>query len=442
MWTVQEIALNFKGVLNCGGVTLPWMNLVVAVDTLNIIKYKFGGWNSIVALQKYLTMQLLIENHPKGREIVNENNVRDDTTGIDNDFDVFRMFHYAREKKSFDPKDKIFALYAVLSEFGVKMPAPDYRKTLKDVYAESTLALIEHDQSLIVLHFVASPNRSKELPSWVPDFVDPIFQQQDPRFPLTRDRFGAGGPLEAEWESRLGGLQLLVRGKIIDRVMYRGQGLPFINAQELKVEEFLQLDHRGQLVASENLRTLQKSNQIFKEWCDMSQWSDTYPNGQTIKDALRTTILNDFPRCMNDYKCNAAFEPWLQYMSKPDEDAGPTNARPDASAQIALEFRRFTAFYTGPALPFHSLAMPFSSNKTFYRTEKGWFGTAPDFIPDSVQAGDVVATIRGMEMPVVLRPSDTIGGYQLISHCYMHGFMYGEAWDDGSEYGETGILLV
>lgn len=437
MWTVQEIVLNPFGILNCGGITLPWADVILAADVLDKIGYKYGGWQKVLALQKYLTVALAIKTYPQARDIINRNNLRDDIADIDIDFDVFRTFHYGREKEASDPKDKIYALHGILTEFGVNLPAPDYRKTLEEIYTEATLTLMEHDQSLVVLHFATSANRRKGLPSWVPDFTDQPFDEQDPRFPVTRSRFGAGGSMEAQWESRLTSLQLLMRGKMIDRVMYRGQGLPSIDPREVKLKELLRLDDSGQLVATESLRNLHKSIQVFQEWCDVAQWSDSYPNGQTTKDALRTALLNDFPRSMNDYTRNAAFEPWLQYMSKVAEDSSQ-----GASTQIATEFDLVTALFTGPGFPFYTLAMPFCANKTLYRTEKGWLGTAPDFTPDPIQAGDMIATIRGMEMPVVLRPSDATGGYRLISHCYVHGWMYGEGWDDGSEYRETGILLV
>lgn len=203
MWTVQEIVLNYKGLVNCGGVTLPWTDLLVAVDVLNRTGYQYGGWQTVLALHKYLALALMLHQYPQARDIINKNNLRDDIADIDNDFDIFRTFHYAREKKASDPKDKIYALQAVLDEFGVNLPAPDYRKSVREIYSEATLKLIEHDQSLVVLHFVSSHNRGVGFPSWVPDFTDPTFREDDPRFPLTRSRFGAGGPLEAQWESRL-----------------------------------------------------------------------------------------------------------------------------------------------------------------------------------------------------------------------------------------------
>jgi hypothetical protein len=443
MWTVQEIALNFKGLINCGGVTLPWTDLIVAVDVLGAIDYNFGGWNRVLQLQKYLAVSLLIETYPQGKRIINENNIRSGVSNIDNEFDIFRTFLYAREKQSSDPKDRIFALYAVLAELGVKLPLPDYRKTLAEIYADATLTLIEHDQSLVVLHFVTSANRRKDLPSWVPDFTDRVFDEGDTRFPITRARFGAGGSLESKWETRAGGSQLLVRGKVIDRVMYRGQRLPLIDPRDVNVSKLLHKDANGTLSLTDTFRNLRSAIQIFREWCDVSLWSASYPNGESIQDALRTTLLNDYPRSMNDAACMSAFAPWFQYMTKPEESDSQLHAGSENSpARIAAELKRFSTCFTGPGLPFHAVAMPFCSNKTFYRTEQGWFGTAPEFIPDPVQAGDVIMSIRGMAMPVILRPLVETGGYRLISHCYVHGFMYGEAWEEGANYRETSILIV
>jgi hypothetical protein len=59
-----------------------------------------------------------------------------------------------------------------------------------------------------------------------------------------------------------------------------------------------------------------------------------------------------------------------------------------------------------------------------FLTQKGYIGQARPV----VRVGDKVIIIQGCEVPYVFRP---LGGrqYSLISDCYVHGVMYGEAWD-------------
>lgn len=76
---------------------------------------------------------------------------------------------------------------------------------------------------------------------------------------------------------------------------------------------------------------------------------------------------------------------------------------------------------------YHSLAQFGSARKSFFRTDGGYFGTAPDMFPDSLQSGDVIALVAGLAMPVVLRKVES--GFHLVSHCYVHGMIYGDVWE-------------
>jgi hypothetical protein len=49
-------------------------------------------------------------------------------------------------------------------------------------------------------------------------------------------------------------------------------------------------------------------------------------------------------------------------------------------------------------------------------------------VPVGSQIGDKIVIIQGCEVPYLLRPSN-VDTYSVIGHCYVHGIMYGEAWD-------------
>jgi len=86
-------------------------------------------------------------------------------------------------------------------------------------------------------------------------------------------------------------------------------------------------------------------------------------------------------------------------------------------------------------------------NHRFFVTEKGYFGLGN---PDT-QAGDQVWILIGGKVPFVLRPvADNDGtssfdtSFRLVSDCYLHGIMDGEAMadDDGDESNEQYVFLV
>lgn len=42
--------------------------------------------------------------------------------------------------------------------------------------------------------------------------------------------------------------------------------------------------------------------------------------------------------------------------------------------------------------------------------------------------GDVIAIVGNLGMPLLRRPVE--GEYRLLTHVYVHGIMYGEAWPE------------
>jgi hypothetical protein len=81
-----------------------------------------------------------------------------------------------------------------------------------------------------------------------------------------------------------------------------------------------------------------------------------------------------------------------------------------------------------------------SRKKAFYVTQKKYFGTAPDRISVSIEKDDRIAILAGLNVPVVLRPRPD-GTYAFVSHCYLHGFMRGEAFDGDTEELQDIVLV-
>jgi hypothetical protein len=61
-------------------------------------------------------------------------------------------------------------------------------------------------------------------------------------------------------------------------------------------------------------------------------------------------------------------------------------------------------------------------NRRLVTTATGHFG----FAPSSVRPGDSVSVILGCSIPVILRPADPNGCYEVVGECYVEGFMKGE----------------
>ena len=60
-------------------------------------------------------------------------------------------------------------------------------------------------------------------------------------------------------------------------------------------------------------------------------------------------------------------------------------------------------------------------------------------LPESMQVDDQIASISGLQMPLVLRPVES--GYKLIMHVYLHGVVRGELWPETNGEPEDIMLL-
>jgi hypothetical protein len=84
---------------------------------------------------------------------------------------------------------------------------------------------------------------------------------------------------------------------------------------------------------------------------------------------------------------------------------------------------------TGDGDRFFKIAHFACRERSFLGTAKGWKGLSAQ----TVKSGDVLAVLFGSRIPVILR---RVGGFfRLISDCYIHGLMDGEAirmWEEGA----------
>ena len=484
MWTIQEVALaRGDNVFVYNGPhpldQLPWTVLVLATDALMVCHYEWVDLSRTVKLYKLLLTMITLERYPSMREIYEQKPGDLMQTAM-----VWPIMVNSREKAATDVKDKVFALYGMFQELRIAntLPAPDYSKSVEDIYRELTVACIESDRNLYVLFDAPSDCRNlrPDLASWVPDWSDPGWRGKgdtDSRVAVTRNRFCAAGPAEPAWQFSAENRQLLLRGKIVDEVIFCGE--PFCSLTDKKTIAQLVIPRVGSSSSTMNdqvKRELHESYTTLKSWVGICNWYNEYPaTGETPPQAFRRTILQDF-KIYDDYL--PAFNAWFAIMSSPNPDVEVFRAghgvqlglagADDASIEQVIrelppEIIPTTALQTSLGGFFYSSAIAFSNRKGFFVTEAGRMGTAPARVETSqngqaravnlVQAGDQIAVVAGLEMPIILRPvveGDSAEGgavkygkrvYKLVTHAYVHGIMYGEGWEDESAAFEDIILV-
>ncbi len=472
MWTIQEVTLaQANKVFVHGGenadLNLQWITLITATDALKAMQYPFGHIEKAVKSQRALFLFLVTEHLPKARAILEK---RGDS--------LVRPLFWPilldiRGKKSSDPKDKIFALCAVLKKLKIECPQPDYEKPVEDVYRDAVVACINHDQNLYVLFDAPSDHRHARpnLSSWVPDWSDEGWRYNSPdaRIAVTRDRFCAAGPADPKWSFSHDQRRLVVSGKIVDSVIYCAEPLYMdmqVVASLSPSSRFCRTQSVGGYTRQDAWRILDTAFQTLKSWADVASWYAEYPTGETVQEALFRTLKSDTPRQNSNE--NLSFDAWYKTMMLSDADllmrsynrlqqqgreepGTPSQAALESMTQRLPEASPWGLLMTTEASKYHSLVSSFANKRALFTTEEGYMGTAPAIVPDNnqatnmIEAGDKIAVVAGLEMPMVLRPVEMDGPgevvYRLVTHVYLHGIMYGEAWENG-KYEVQEIVLV
>ena len=460
MWTVQEVTLSHldRTVFRCGSTEFPWTALILALDGLQAEKYRWCRWQEATSLQKQFTIYFSVRRYKGVKELLDGNSPNSHNEPL-----VFHILTNTRGKKATNPKDKIFSLYGLLSELEIPFPAPDYSKSVEDVYREAVISSIDYDKNLYILYHAPSDRRRDGLASWVPDWSEDGWDEEDSRYGLLRNRFAASGPGIPKWRFSEDHSALILVGKLVDTVIFRTDPMPPFSSIEAVAEKITKRSMLGEVDPGRAWRDeffslYHQGYSVFKPWVEISQWSD-YPTGEPTKEALQRTLVNDNPKSNAEAAKNNSFDHWYDIMTLDQLDTverainnvhtGPEqrirqepylrricrNAIKDTIPDAQLSFSALK----GPASEFHPLAMAFSQKKCFFYTQNYYFGTAPDPLPTPVQSGDRIAVVSGLEMPLLLRPVE--GGYRLLTHVYVHGMMYGEAWPETVESLEEIVLI-
>ena len=119
MWTVQELALSQHCIMVCGRDAIDWeamMGVVMhltKIPTCCLIEMPATGHLLAEALILYEEYQL-----PE-RQL------------------MLQFLYACRSKNSTDPRDKVYGLFGLLQAVKIKVPEPDYNKTVEEVYIDA-----------------------------------------------------------------------------------------------------------------------------------------------------------------------------------------------------------------------------------------------------------------------------------------------------------------
>lgn len=186
IWTLQEISLARRAIVQCGDSKIGWTAFSNALTFENAFLKPHvprciiieGGYNPAIPLSRvpflsrmqqiqslhewmrrararksWPAKHLYSEHSPPLRFVINLL-----LNGRNPDY------------RTSDPRDRVLGLIGLLRAFGLDLMIPDYTMTLSEIILETFTSIATKTGSLEFLHFVTSNNSSNSLPSWIPEF--------------------------------------------------------------------------------------------------------------------------------------------------------------------------------------------------------------------------------------------------------------------------------
>ncbi|KAF2502296.1 HET-domain-containing protein [Lophium mytilinum] len=439
MWVIQEIAVAPDAMLHCGSSST--------------------SWSTFSNMLKFMLAVGLLESHPDNHaeKVVALMKTRDNfQNSLYQDFLAMMLRH--RACSATIGKDKIFALSG-LSIFPLQ---PDYSKTDAEIFTDAAIEMMKmDDNSLNILSVPHAPHTADRiLPSWIPDWTHTPFvaslvpynssstyppfsasgllpaTDTNPPFKISLSKTTLtltaayqlpGGTVVATaltcpstpWSPTLSSLisadlrlySALVTWETISRAR---SNLPYITGEPHMRDVYMQTLLAGR--HGHNTHELEAYRKKFAEWEE--SWRVWY-----------WLFRSPLPPGLVIWIC------WLFGMAAVGVmyvkhmvtgwHAAPVLSMPASGSDIGsiTDARDFKAAIAG---------------RRMVRTEKGFVGLALE----GAEVGDEVWLVKGARVPFLLRPErerekrrgvgdeeDGRGAYTLVGDIYVHGVMYGEAFE-------------
>lgn len=335
--------------------------------------------------------------------------------------------------QALDPRDVIFAFRGMAADRArLRLPPADYAKSVREVYTEATVAMMQLEPKQPVLDLAAFPKDVDDLPSWVPDW----------------SRIGRLGLFEPL--SRLG-LNFAIFGDaedtteafFIDTYTLRRMGFPcgtvaavlHVDAPvSLTVDTPTDPAVEGDTEALAVALSTNLQNEATRAACIAHMLTfmlyHTFTLDSTEDDSAETrlwrTLTADLYRDTERLPAYRRFGHAMMTLTPlraaeltaADMDyiwayTTPEEARRDGSTPQAV-----VDIFVKDAW---EQAIQITANRTLIATMDGQVGLGPC----GTAPGDRVTALSGSDVPLLLREVDG-GGYEYVGEAFLEGIMYGE----------------
>jgi hypothetical protein len=361
VWVFQEIGLAKKATLFAGQDGIDWFLFMTAIQWL---------WRILERLNEVfhdLKFEDLSRSGINGLITMS-------SSKYPHELRLRRLLGFTSRLDSSDPRDRLYAIRALVAPQDRKFITPDYSKSVEEAFRNFTLRFFqESGDGFLLTHCSLRDASSKlQMPSWVPDFS---------ATDLPNMFYGFGR------DSRISAV---------------------LNNESLTVQGVKLATITSLLGAFETSYTNLEIIQVLRSW-QVSCGSGMYPSGGLISDAFIDAIVcGQLAGLMPEWGSFLSLEECRQILN-PGE-AGVEVEVEDIKNNIKARFvRDVRANLHG---------------RVFFKTREGFFGICPE----SAKDGDVVVVFPGVNAPLVLRPITHQGhlSYRIVGASYVHGAMHAE----------------
>lgn len=457
MWTLQEIVLAADAEIVCGRETMDFDGMGVTLVPLL--------YNEVIREVYTLSYQKIlacVESRVEFRNLVHQGKPMPRGVGMRHpeiySFKLTRLIRATRAFAASNPKDRAYGIFGLLQRFEISLPRPDYGQSRGKIYWEFIVRLIKHEGSLLFLQFTSSwASKLLDAPTWVPDLSD-----GDSHLYNIGGTFTATKRCPSSYEISQDHRILSTFGKPVDDIfLYSGKMIwsppahvadgPLVGLEDGFKETIAALREWSVMI---HARTVQRryggaSDQEPEgeaEGITSDFFNTAAPRSVTdpVLDAFEKTLTREYSTVLHakPYPYHLLGDPmirlWFQILHGgvamdggfPSEKDYVPGSREmffeNASRRHLTETPEWRILYALKTLAYteelqHAIST-MAQHSVFFITGTGYMGMGPP----SCCAGDVVALLAGIDVPMILRRDGA--RYRVVGPAYVAGIMKGEAW--------------
>lgn len=428
IWVVQECVFARDLVALCGEHIVAWSSLVSNLRA----GHEFLQTSWATAIPDFKTSEhdrlaaMIKAVHFAG----NLSDFLPDTTG--EHMPLLIRLNTLRQRKSTDPRDKVFATLALVSPRAQELLNIDYALDLPVLYTNTAMVILNLTNELDFLSACEPASPRSDIPSWVPDWSDTRTQAHTFIGLAKLAPFAAGGDMKLQAEAHISSMQLKLKGKFWDTVTFAFPlsdvaGDTGLTALFVCVLIFIVLQRGNYVgvdfthafvnalsagVVSEGGKTRQRTQ---TETHLIAEWIESTVVVQTVRE--ETSLIAGNSSQMSKY-FNATAKNYSNGVSNPSDFRGE-----EAKYRSGVEEWYSTSLFTRPS-------------RALFVTKQH------KLVLGGIAAkrGDSVFIPAGSRVPVAVRRLDD-GCYQFIGECYSQGIMSGQAMRETTADDLESIVL-